>query len=96
MLKTAPKEPFILFAIAQEYTKMGELNEAIVYLEKLITSSPNYSGAYYHLGKLYEQSERLNDAIAVYKKGMEITKIQGELHAFNELQSALSIINDEA
>ncbi len=95
MLKDSPGEPFVLFALAQEYAKAGNHREALRYYKQLLSDSPDYTGAYYHLGKLYEQSGKQKDAIATYKIGMEITKKKGEHHAFGELQSALSMISDE-
>lgn len=95
MLKDSPDEPFVLFALAQEYAKTGNNGEALHYYMQLLSGSPYYTGTYYHLGKLYEQMGEVQDAIATYKKGLEITKQKGEQHAFSELQSALSIISDE-
>ena len=95
LLKDMPNEPFVLFALGQECAKRGILTEAQKYYEILLEKSPGYVGAYYHLGKLYEQLGRNEDAISVYKKGMEITRAKGDHHALSELQSALSFISDE-
>lgn len=95
MLKDSPGEPFVLFALAREYAKAGNHGEALRYYKQLLSYSPDYTGTYYHLGKLYEQLGKQKDAIATYKVGMEITKQRGEHHAFGELQSALSMISDE-
>jgi tetratricopeptide (TPR) repeat protein len=52
-----------------------------------VNNHPNYTGTYYHLGKLYEALNRKDDAITTYEKGMEITKAKRDMHAFNELQA---------
>ena len=92
LLKAAPNEPFILFALAQECIKKGLDSEALKYYERIITFSPDYTGVYYHLGKLYEQLGRVEEAIAIYEKGMQVTRAKGEQHAYGELQSALSLV----
>ena len=92
MLKDAPNEPFILFALAQECVKKGLDSEALKYYERIITFSPEYTGVYYHMGKLLEQFGRMEDAILTYEKGMQMTSSKGELHAYGELQSALAMV----
>lgn len=88
-----PDEPFVLFALAQECTKKGMLTEALRYYERILEKNPDYTGTYYHLGKLYEQAGRNSDAVAIYKKGIEITQAKGDHHARSELESALSMIS---
>jgi tetratricopeptide (TPR) repeat protein len=95
MLEDVPDEPFVLFAVAQEFSKKGDRENALRYYEKLTKSNPDYTGAYYHLGKLYEQLGRNDDAITAYKSGMEITQKKGEHHAYGELKAALQMISDE-
>lgn len=92
LLNISPNEPFILFALAQECGKRGMDSEAMRYYERIVSTSPEYTGVYYHLGKLYEQLDRMNDAIVTYEKGMQITSAKGEMHAYGELQSALALI----
>lgn len=92
LLKISPNEPFILFALAQECVKRGMDSEAIRYYERIVSASPEYTGVYYHLGKLYERLGRLDDAIVLYEKGMQVTSAKGEMHAYGELQSALAMV----
>lgn len=98
-LKASPEEPFILYAIATEYIKKAELSKALFYFQELINKRPDYVGAYYHFGKLYEALGRKEDAIVTYQKGMLVAKQANDLHAFSELQtvynSALGIMPDE-
>lgn len=94
LLKDVPDEPFVLFALAQEYAKKGDLTVAVQYYERLAATAPDYTGTYYHLGKLYEQLGETARAISVYQKGMEITRNKNDHHALSELQSALEMITD--
>jgi hypothetical protein len=49
-------------------------------------------GTYYHAGKLYELLDRKDQAITTYKKGMEVSRKAGDMHAFSELQSVYNSV----
>ena len=87
-LKESPDDSFILFAIAKEHEKLGATKEAFVYYEKLTTVDPDYVGTYYHLGKLHEEAEAMEQALTVYQKGIEIAKKIKDQHALSELMGA--------
>lgn len=86
-LKEDPKDPFLLYAIATEY-RASDINKALEYYELLLRDHPDYVGTYYHAGKAYEELNRKDDAEAAYKKGMQVARQQGQMHAFAELQGA--------
>lgn len=85
-LESEPHDPFLKYALATEYLNMRELDKALGYYEDLLKNHPEYVGTYYHVGKLYEQLERKADAIATYKKGMEVSRNARDMHALSELQ----------
>lgn len=86
-LENEPGDPFLKYALATEYLNANELDKALQYYEDLLNNHPDYVGTYYHAGKLYEQLDRKADAIAVYEKGMEVSRNARDMHAFSELQS---------
>jgi tetratricopeptide (TPR) repeat protein len=88
-----PKDPFLLYAIAMEYNNGNKHLKALEYYERLTNEHENYVGTYYHLAKLYEKLNKVEDAETCYKKGMEIARKIGDSHAFNELQSAFASFN---
>jgi tetratricopeptide (TPR) repeat protein len=86
-IKNEPEDEFLKYALATEYLRLNDSDKALTYYEDLISNHPNYTGTYYHLGKLYEALNRKDDAISTYEKGMEITKAKRDIHAFSELQA---------
>jgi tetratricopeptide (TPR) repeat protein len=90
-----PKESFVLFAIAKEYEKAENPEKALEYYLKLHDIDPKYVGLYYHLGKLYEKIQRLDDAISTYTKGMSVAKAANDRHALSELSGAKMNLVDE-
>jgi len=85
-LQDTPDDPFLLYALATEYVKTGETNEALRYYEMLRTNHPDYVGTYYHLGKLYEALGAKDKAISVYIQGMDAARKKRDTHALSELQ----------
>ena len=83
-----PNDSFLQHALALEYIKLGNDEEAKKLFEQILERDPTYIGSYYHLAKLHERNERVDEAIKVYEKGMEETKKLGEQHAYGELRSA--------
>ena len=86
-INNEPDDEFLKYALATEYLRLNDTDKALSYYEDLINNHPNYTGTYYHLGKLYEALNRKPDAIATYEKGMQITREKRDNHAFSELQA---------
>ena len=84
-----PTDSFTRFALAQEYLKRGDAEEALAFFEGLVEDDPDYVGTYYHLGKLYEQLGRTDEAKATYRRGIDVAQRQRDIKARAELQDAL-------
>jgi tetratricopeptide (TPR) repeat protein len=94
-LGDAPNDSFLLFALAKEHEGLGDIAEAFVYYNRLVTDHPKDVGTYYHLGKLYEKVENEAAAVAIYTQGMQIAQQLGERHAYGELATAKNMISDD-
>lgn len=89
MLENEPDDPFLKYAIATEYVKLDDKENALLYYTNLVTNHSDYVGTYYHLGKLYEKLSAPGKAEAMYRKGIEVARAARDKHAASELQSAL-------
>jgi len=87
-----PSDSFTQFAIGFEYHKVGQLQNALYWYELVLTTDANYTGVYYHLGRLYVDLERIEDARKIYKKGIEVCTRLQEVKDRGELQQALEAI----
>lgn len=83
-----PTDTFALFALAKEFEKIGSTRDAAQLIEKLLLVDKNYLGAYYHLGKIYEQLEEVNKALNIYETGIQLAQTQGDQHTMSELKNA--------
>jgi tetratricopeptide (TPR) repeat protein len=95
MLKEEPLDPFLNYAIALEHAKNGDVQKAITIIEEVLMRDENYLGAYYQLGKYYEENDQKEKAISTYKKGIEIAKKQNNRKTLGELNTALMLLEDE-
>ena len=87
-LNANPTDNFLQHALALEYIKMGNEEEARLLFLQILEQDPAYVGSYYHLAKLLERVGENEDAIKWYEKGMTAAKTAGDNHAYNELQAA--------
>src|SRR6476646_5339435 len=83
--KNEPNDPFLKYALATEYLRLNNTEEALRFYLDLVAKHTDYIGTYYHLGKLYEQLGQQDDALKVYEQGIEVGKRIKDQHALNEL-----------
>jgi tetratricopeptide (TPR) repeat protein len=75
-----------------EYSKLENSLKAIELMESILERDPEYLGAYYTLGRLYEKTGKAKEAILTYQKGMQIAKNQKNQKALGELNEALELL----
>lgn len=93
-IKTSGKDSFLQHALALEYIKIDQDEEARKLFNEILLREPTYIGSYYHLGKLLERARDFDKAIRVYNRGMEEAKKAGDNHTYSELQGALEDIEE--
>ena len=83
-----PNDTFVLFALAKEYDKLGELENSAQLFEKLLVVDAKYIGAYYHLAKVYEQLDEVKKALNIYETGILVAQELKDMHSLSELKNA--------
>ncbi len=94
MLRESPNDAFVQYAIAVEYAAQNQTQEAIQRIEQLISKQPDYLGAYYKLGKLYEETNQPDKALDVFKRGATLAQHQGNKKTLGELNEAIWMLED--
>lgn len=90
-----PDDSFLKHALALEYVKMGDDEQAKILFESILSHDEDYIGSYYHLCQLLVRKNKIEEAINWYRKGMEKAKKAGDHHACNELLSAYEDLIDQ-
>ncbi len=94
MLKETPEDPFLLFALAKEYEKSSNTQEALQLYERLYRQNPEYVGLYYHYGKLLQQTGECLHAREIFSRGIQISTAVKDFHSKSELESALEALEE--
>lgn len=95
MLSSNSKDPFLNYAAALEYSKLGDITKSIKLLKGIVKNNPEYLGAYYQLGKHLESQDELNEAIVIYRKGCKVASEQKNQKTLGELTEALMLVDDD-
>jgi Tfp pilus assembly protein PilF len=92
MLRDNPNNTFARYGLAMEYSKNGDHNEAIAEFRTLLRDDENYVAAYFHAGQTYEKLGEVQEARAIYEKGIEVATRKGDTHTRSEIEAALSLL----
>lgn len=92
MVEQNPGDGFSRYGLAMEYVNGGDLETAVEQFAALLTHSPHYAAAYFHGGQTLEKLGRIDDAKALYIRGIEVTGRTGDAHTRSELQAALNML----
>ena len=93
-LKATPNDCFLNHALALEYVKAGDEENARKHFELNLNNDSGYVATYYHLGKLLQRIGDDAAAISIYEKGMEQAKAAKDMHSYSELQAAYEDLVD--
>jgi len=93
-LVNSPGDSFLKHALALEYIKLGNEQEAQKLFLEILEHDPSYIGSYYHLARLLEKTGQSENAKTWYEKGMAAAKKAGDNHTYNELQAAYEDLID--
>lgn len=92
MVAQNPADAFARYGLAMELIKGGELAGAVAEFRALLDHNPDYAAAYFHGGQALEKLGDIDQARALYEKGIEVTSRTGDQHARSELQAALELL----
>jgi len=82
-----PSDPFNIYALAVEYYE-EETTSSLQLFEKLLSKHRDYLPTYYKAAHLYWETEQWKKAEEIFKKGIELAKVQNEGKTLQELKSA--------
>ena len=88
-LKENPNDSFSRYALALEYAKLGQNEDALHEFETVQQNDPQYVATYYQLGQLYQKLGQKHDAEKTFRTGITVAAKAGDEHTRSELEAAL-------
>ena len=91
-LEADPNDSFSRYALALEYVKAGQNDDAVEEFEKVARQDPNYVATYFQLGQLYQKLEKRHEAEKTFRTGITVAARIGDGHTQGELEGALEAL----
>ena len=88
-LKQDPNDSFSRYALALEYVKAGQQDDARREFETVLTNDPGYVATYFQLAGFYRTLGLKHEAEKTYRAGIVVAAKAGDSHTQSELEGAL-------
>ena len=88
-LEQDPRDSFSRYALALEYVKAGNSDDARREFEFVRDNDPGYVATYFQLAQLYRNLGLRHEAEKTYRTGITVAAKAGDAHTQSELEGAL-------
>lgn len=85
MLAAGKDNALLRYSLGNEYLKLQQFDTAIEHLRRALDFDAHYSAAWKLLGKAMQEAGRLQEALEVYQKGIEVAEAKGDKQAAKEM-----------
>lgn len=92
LLASDPRDPFVLYGLAQALAKDSRHEEAIPHYDDCLAADPAYLYAYYHKARSLEALGRIDEARATLTRGLSAAREAGDAHAAREIGTYLDML----
>lgn len=94
LVENDASDSFSRYALAMEYSKLGDHPLAVGQFKRLIEQDSEYVAAYYQLGKTLEAMGLREEAADAYRAGVVVGRRLNDAHTVSELQTALDELEE--
>lgn len=92
LLAEDPGDTMIRYMLGMEHSGSGDDATAVATFREIIAAAP-YVPAYHMAGQALIRLEKLDEASAMLKAGIEAARKQGEFHALSEMEALLATVD---
>jgi len=90
LLAKGTDNALLRFGLANEYIKLGQLEQAIGHLQHAVAHDPGYSAAWKLLGNALADAGHGVEAIGAYADGIRVAEEKGDVQAAKEMRVFLN------
>jgi len=91
-LQQDPNDSFSRYALALEYVKAGQTDDARREFETVLANDPEYVATYFQLAGFYRTLGLKHEAERTYRAGIVVASKAGDSHTQSELEGALEAL----
>src|SRR5919201_2740353 len=95
ILSQNPADRFARYGLAMEYSKSGQIKEALQEFNALLELDPDYSAAYFMAAQTLAREGRNQDARKKLEDGVAAAIRTGNAHARSEMQAMLDELSQQ-
>jgi tetratricopeptide (TPR) repeat protein len=89
ILAADPDDSFARYGLAMEYSKAGQIEQALEEYKTLIGKNPDYTPAYFMAAQMLAGASRVDEAKRMLVDGISCARRTGNAHAQSEMTSML-------
>jgi tetratricopeptide (TPR) repeat protein len=89
LLAADPGDAFVLYGLAQEWARRGDVGRAAEFYDRCLAADPGYLYAYFHKARALEGAGRREEALAALRSGAAMARRAGDSHAVSEISGYL-------
>ena len=86
MLAAGKESPLLRYSLGNEYLKLGDAVRAVEHLARAVALDANYTAAWKLYGNALSAAGRAGDALASYRRGIEVAAAKGDKQAEKEMR----------
>jgi hypothetical protein len=90
MLKLEPQDQFLRYGLASEYRGEGRLEESLDVYRGLMADEQPHVPSFLMAAQILVELDRINEARAALREGIEVARQQGNSHAAGEMGELLA------
>ncbi len=90
MLADDPGDVFLRYSLAMELDKEGDHDASLAKFDELVRDNPPYVPAFFMAAQRLVRLERIAEASALLRNGVEEARRQGNAHAAGEMSEFLT------
>jgi predicted Zn-dependent protease len=90
ILTQNPKDAFVRYGLAMEYSKQGDFDRALAEFSILLKANPDYTPGYFMAAQTLAKADRVVEAKSMLTDGIASARRTGNLHAQSEMEAMLA------
>jgi predicted Zn-dependent protease len=89
ILLANPEDTFARYGLALEYSKAGQIDEALTEFKTLLTKNPDYTPGYFMAAQTLAGAGRTEEAKRMLLDGIVSARREGNTHAQSEMMAMM-------